>query len=116
MKEITILKFSVLISVLGIFSLMIISELSSIELRDISSITKEDLETKVKIQGKLISIQETPGLYILTVTDFTSTIPIIVFKEESLDLRKNSQVEIEGKVAEYEKKLEIIADTIRYIN
>ena len=116
MKETTLLKISILVSVLGVFSLMVISELSHIELSKISDITKKDLETKVKIQGKLLSIQETPGLYILTVTDFTSTIVIIVFKEDPLELKKNSNIEIEGKVTEYQGKLEIIADTIKYIN
>ena len=116
MKETTLLKISILVSVLGVFFLMVISELSHIELSKISDITKKDLETKVKIQGKLLSIQETPGLYILTVTDFTSTITIIVFKEDPLELKKNSNIEIEGKVTEYQGKLEIIADTIKYIN
>ena len=116
MKETTLLKISILVSVLGVFFLMVISELSHIELSKISDITKKDLETKVKIQGKLLSIQETPGLYILTVTDFTSTIVIIVFKEDPLELKKNSNIEIEGKVTEYQGKLEIIADTIKYIN
>ena len=116
MKETTLLKISILVSVLGVFSLMVISELSHIELSKISDITKKDLETKVKIQGKLLSIQETPGLYILTITDFTSTITIIVFKEDPLELKKNSNIEIEGKVTEYQGKLEIIADTIKYIN
>ena len=116
MKETTLLKISILVSVLGVFFLMVISELSHIELSKISDITKKDLETKVKIQGKLLSIQETPGLYILTITDFTSTITIIVFKEDPLELKKNSDIEIEGKVTEYQGKLEIIADTIKYIN
>ena len=116
MKETTLLKLSVIVSIIGIFSLLIIAETTSLEITKISEINKKDLETKVKIQGKILSIRETPGLYLLTVTDFTSTTALIIFKEDPLDLKKNLEVEIEGKIAEYEGKREIIADTIKYIN
>ena len=112
MKETTLLKLSVIVSIIGIFSLLIIAETTSLEITKISEINKKDLETKVKIQGKILSIRETPGLYILTITDNTATIPIIVFKEDELELEKNKQFVVIGKLTEYKNELEIIAERI----
>ena len=42
----------------------------------------------------------------------TKVITTIVFKEDPINLKKNSLVEIEGKVQEYQDELELIADKI----
>lgn len=112
MKDSTLLKISLILSITGIFVLLFLLEFQEIKSTEIQNITKSKLETQVKIQGIITSIKETPGLYILNVKDNSSIIPIIIFKETSLTLEKNMQVEITGKVQEYQNKLEIIADEI----
>ena len=111
MQNTKLFKISLAISLLGIFLLLTILEYQTIPLYKIGDINKDLLERSVRIQGSITSIKETQGLYILKVKD-TSTITIIVFKEDPIDLKKNSLLEIEGKVAEYKETLEIIADKI----
>ena len=111
MENHKLLKISLIISLIGTFSLLLILEYQEIPLYKIEQITKEQLETKVRIQGTILKIKETPGLYILDIRD-TKTITTIAFKEEQINFKRNSFVEIEGKVQEYQNELEIIADKI----
>jgi len=112
MKDPTLLKISLILSITGIFLLLFLLEYQEIKSYQIQNITKSQLDTQIKIQGTITSIKETPGLYILNVKDNSSIIPIIIFKESPLNLKKDMQVEITGKVQEYQDKLEIIADEI----
>jgi RecJ-like exonuclease len=107
-----LLKISLTISILGIFALLLISEYSEIPLQNIKDLNKDQLETKVRVQGDLISIKETPGLYLLKLKQSNALIPVVIFKEEILDLKKNSQIEVTGTLTEYNNELEILADTI----
>ncbi|MBI2105562.1 OB-fold nucleic acid binding domain-containing protein [Candidatus Woesearchaeota archaeon] len=101
-----------MVSILGTFSILLISELSEVELQEIKDLKKDQLETRIKIQGKLLATRETPGLYILTITDNTAVIPVIIFKEDELELEKNKQFIVTGKLTEYKNELEIIAEEI----
>lgn len=113
MKDSTLLKLSIVCSLIGIFILLIISEKIDISKSNISAINKNTIDKKVKIKGYITSITETPGLYIMNIKDETGEITAIVFKEEPLDIKKGSIVEVEGKVLEYNDKLEISADLIK---
>jgi len=112
MKDETILKISLIISITGIFLLLFILEFSEVKPFQIKDISEEQLELQVKIQGEIISIKETPGLYILKIDDLTETLTVIIFKEEPINIKKGMYVEITGKVQEYKDELEIIADKI----
>ena len=112
MLNIKLFRISLIISLLGTFTLLLILEYQELPFSKISEINKDQIETKIKTQGTITSIKETPGLYILTIKDSNSIITTIVFKEEQIALTKNSLVEIEGKIQEYQNELEIIADKI----
>jgi len=112
MLKLTFFRISLIISILGTFSILLISELSKVEPQNIKDLKKDQLETRVNVQGRLLATRETPGLYILTITDNTATIPIIVFKEDELELEKNKQFVVIGKLTEYKNELEIIAERI----
>ena len=112
MKEKTLLKISVITAIVGLLVLLFILDRISLTNANISNLNKDNLDEKVKIKGELISIGETPGLYILTVKDFSGEITIVVFKDEPLELKQGDVLEIEGQVANYKDKLEIIAKKI----
>ncbi|MEK6932986.1 MAG: OB-fold nucleic acid binding domain-containing protein [Nanoarchaeota archaeon] len=112
MKESNLLKISVITALVGILVLLFILDRIDLSNADIVNLTKEDIDKKVEIKGELISITETPGLYILNVKDFSGTITVIVFKEDDLELKKGDILEIEGQVTSYKDKLEIIAKKI----
>lgn len=112
MKDETLLKISLIISVTGIFILLFLLEYSQLDLIKIQNVTQNELETQVKIQGELVSVKETPGLYILKIDDQTKTITVIVFKETPIEFKKGTYLEITGEVQKYKDELEIIADKI----
>ncbi|MBI2508102.1 OB-fold nucleic acid binding domain-containing protein [Candidatus Woesearchaeota archaeon] len=113
MQDKVLFKVSLIISVMGTFLVLLILEYSEVKLTEINSLGKNQLETRVKVQGAIVSIKETPGLYILTIKDTSATIPLVIFKEDTLALEKNTQVEVIGKLTEYKKELEIIVEKIK---
>jgi RecJ-like exonuclease len=115
MKEKTLLKIAIISSLIGILILLYISEHIEIKEFKISEITRDKLDERVKIKGDIIAIKETPGLYILTLKDKTSSIPIVIFKEEPLSLEHGMLIEIQGIVIEYKGIIEIQAEEIKII-
>ena len=113
MNDSSLLKLSLICSLIGIFILIIISERINISESNIANITKNDVDKSVKIKGYITMLAETPGLYILKIKDSTAEITTIVFKEEQINITKGSLVEIEGKVKEYNEIIEINAELIR---
>ncbi len=107
-----LLKLSLTISLIGIFIILSISSFYELPLQKIKDLNENQLETKVKISGTLLSIKETPGLYLLKITDNTATIPIVIFKEETLNLNPGQKLEIQGTLTEYNHELEILAEII----
>mgnify|MGYP001576164754 CR=1 FL=1 len=113
MQDPNLFKVSLIISVIGTFLILLISEYSEVELTKIQELNKKQLETRVRVEGTILSVRETPGLYILKIKDSSASIPIIVFKEESLELERNAQIEVIGKLTEYKNEFEIIAEKIK---
>ena len=112
MKEKTLLKISLITSLVGILILLVILDKIDVSDSNINAINKTFLDKQVKIKGEITRITETPGLYIMNVKDNTGDIDVIVFKEEKLELEKGNIIQIEGQVTEYQGKLEIIAKKI----
>src|SRR3989344_6252816 len=133
MKESTLFKFALAVSLIGILALLIIVEKIDLPLNSINSIKNAEEESithsfisylfsifsiknakegEIKVKGTIEGIKETPGLFILNVKDETGNINVIVFKENNLNFTKNSLVEIEGTVQEYQGKNEVIAKRI----
>ena len=112
MKESTLFKFALAVSLIGILALLIIVEKIDLPLTNINSAKDTKDENLIKVKGTIEDIKETPGLFILNVKDETGNINVIVFKENNLNFTKNSLVEIEGTVQEYQGKNEVIAKRI----
>lgn len=112
MNDRQLLKLSLIISLIGTFILLIMLEYQEIPIYKTTDISKSQIDTRVRVHGKVDSIRETPGLYIINLKDEKGKITAVVFKEEQINLTKNSNVEIEGKVQEYKNSLEIIVDRI----
>lgn len=116
MNEKTLLKIALASSIVGIFLLLLILELSEVQSYQIANITNSQIDKTVKVTGKITKIKETPGLLILDIKDNTGVITAIAFKNKAVELEKNSIIEMTGKVQKYKDKLEIIANQINYVN
>lgn len=113
MDEKTLFKVSLIITLIGILILLAVSESIEVNESKISLISKKDIDKAVRLKGKITYIKETPGLFIFNLEDSSGKIKVIAFKQESFQLEKNSIVEIEGVVKEYNNELEVQADRIK---
>ncbi len=112
MKEKTLIKLSFITSIIGIVILLFIMDKIELSKSNISNLTQNDIDKKIKIKAELLRITETPGLYLLNVKDFSGEISVVVFKDEPINLTKGDILEIEGQVTNYKDKIEIIAKKI----
>ncbi len=112
MKEKTLIKLSFITSIIGIVLLLFIMDKIELSKSNISNLTQNDIDKKIKIKAELLRITETPGLYLLNVKDFSGEISVVVFKDESINLTKGDILEIEGQITSYKDKIEIIAKKI----
>jgi DNA/RNA endonuclease YhcR with UshA esterase domain len=112
MQEKTLLKISLVTSLVGILVLLIILDKIDVSDSNINAINKTLNERQVKVKGEVTRITETPGLYILNIKDNTGNIDVIIFKEEKLDLEKGNIIQVQGQVTEYQGKMEIIAKKV----
>ena len=113
MDEQSLLKLSLIVSFSGLLLLILISDNIEIKSYRIKDINEKLLEKEIKIKGVITRTTETPGLFIFDIQDNTGTITAIAFKESSLNLTKNQEIEIQGKVKKYKDKLEIVIDEIK---
>ncbi|MBU2496727.1 MAG: hypothetical protein KJ767_01565 [Nanoarchaeota archaeon] len=108
MKTQTLLKVSLVTSFIGLLFLFFLSENIEPKLIPISEINQKMFDEYVKISGKITSVRETDGLYILTIQDSSSEIEGIIYKQNNkIQFPENENMEIIGKVSEYRGQLQI---------
>ena len=116
MKEQTLLKIALIGSILGLLGLYLISNSVEINEKNIEKITIENIDEFVKVRGivsKVIDVEKVTILEIMQPNEIT----IVLFKQENTStlIKEGNEVEIIGKVDEYENSLEIIAHRARII-
>ncbi len=114
MEEKKLLILALISGTIGILILFIISEKINLEVSSINSITSKDLNQEIKVKGTITSIKETPKLLIINIEDRTGSIIITTFSKE-LPFEKNTNIEVQGKIIDYNNQLEIQAKTIKII-
>ena len=117
MKEKTLLKIALICSLLGLLVLYIISGSMEIKEKNIEKITLENKDEFVKLQGIVSNVVDTEKVMIVDLVQ-PQEITIVMFKNENItaDIQQGNEVEVIGKVDEYEGKMEIIADRVRVIS
>jgi len=116
MKEKTLLKIALIVSLTGLLILYIISDNITISQTSIEKITLDNKDDMVKVKGVVSKVIDTEKVTIMEITQPTE-ITVVLFKDENTTtkIKENNQIEIIGKVDEYEGKLEIIAHRARII-
>src|SRR3989344_3679984 len=95
--------------------ILVIANKIEIKGSDIGNISEKNLNEKVKVKGYVTFFKETPGLYIMDIKDNTGNITVLAFKDDKINLTKNSIIEVEGSLTKYNNELEINADIIRIL-
>lgn len=116
MKEKTLLKIALICSLIGLFILFLYSENIEVSEKNIGKITLDDIDKYVKVKGIVEDIFENEKVAILK-TIQPQSIEIILFKNEnkSIGINVDDEIEVIGKVEEYEGKLEVIGHRVRVI-
>lgn len=109
-------KLCILSTLIGITLLIIISDKLDIPTSTISSLSKEDINKQIKVKGIANSIVNKKSIIILNLKDASSSIKVVLFNPKESKIKKNSVLEVNGKISLYEDELEIIADSVRIIN
>lgn len=110
MKESTLLRIAIIVSLIGLCLIYAVAE--SIEISDttIEKITSGETEETVKITGNVVSVSRKGGATRLVLAE-TTEINAVVFSSD-IELAPGDSVEIAGKISEYNGEKEIIADRI----
>lgn len=108
-------KASFIISLLGIFILLFIS---NIEIKDLTKINKIDykmLNKKVKVEGKIDGIRNiNENFQIISLLEDNKKIDVLTNKE--LNIKEGDFIQVIGRVTEYNKTLQIQSDKIILFN
>ena len=112
MKEKDLFKISLIFSLIGILILFFLTYTLKVNLYEINSLSKDNLDDIVRVKGVVESYSETPGLYLVNLKDNTGKITVVVFKDEKLGLQEGLGIEVIGNVVEYKDDIEIIAKEI----
>lgn len=108
--KLSLLKISFMISLLGIFILLMLLNFTEPELTNISNLTIKDLNKKVKVHGKIINQQTyNENFQILIFSDETGKIEILIDKK--ITFSKNN-ITVIGRITQYKNKLQIQAEKI----
>ena len=116
MKEKTLLKVALICSLLGLLGIYLISNNIEIKEKNIEKITLDNKDEFVKLRGIVSRITDTEKVTIMEITQ-PQQITVVLFKDENktMPIQQGNEVEIFGKVDEYEGRLEIIADRLRVV-
>ena len=114
MEERTLFKVAATISILGLFIIYNISEKIDLSDSNISMINKTLIGAKIKIKGTVIYKNDFGKISLLNVTDDTSSIQVVVYKNSNnINLNKGDIIEVTGTVDDYNGKLEIKSEDIK---
>ena len=116
MQKDPIVLLSIFSLITGIILLIFISDKLSLNSSTVNSITKEESGKSIKIVGKVLKVTTTGKITSLEIEDNTGKIPVILFNSKQTKIDKYSTLEIDGKIALYDNKPQIYAQTIKVVN
>ena len=116
MKEKNLLKIALICSLLGLLILYLVSNNIEIKEKNIEKITLDNKDEFVNIKGTISNIVNTEKVTIIKILQ-PQEITVVLFKNENktTTIQQGNEIEVIGKVDEYEDKIEIIADRVRVI-
>jgi len=114
MKENTLLKIALICSLIGLITLYFISE--NIEVKDYKpNLVDENIGDDVKLNGVVTKISDRGSVIFIEVGQQSPVTVVLFTEDDNLRLGNGDNVEVIGKVQEYNGKDEIIAQKIRVI-
>ena len=109
------LRLALICSLAGILALFFISENMEIREKNIDEINKDNVGEDVRIKG-VVSKSTDKGKIILLDIIQPETITIVLFKDSDLNISTGTKVEITGEIDEFNGKMEIIGNEVKFLN
>ena len=114
MKETTLLKIALICSLAGLITLYFIS--TKIEIKDYKpNILNRNVGDDVSLKGTVTKINDKGNVVFVDVSQQNSVSVVLFTDNNNLNLKNGDNVEVIGKVQEYNGKNEVIAQKIRVI-
>jgi len=96
MEERKLFNICLVLSLIGLLILALYSEILELKETPVKDINYRLIDQRVKTSGIIDRISETKGLYLLNLKSDSSEISVVIFKKESLALKKGMLVSVEG--------------------
>ena len=114
MKENTLLKIAIICSLVGLVILYLIS--TKIEVNEYKpNLVNKNIGEDVKLTGTITKIADQGNVVFVEVNQENSITVVMFPDSDYLNLKEGEDIEVFGKVQEYNGKEEIIASKIRII-
>lgn len=114
MKETTLLKIALICSLVGLIALHFIS--TKIEAKDYKpNFLNKDVGEEVKLAGKVSKITDRGNVVFIEVNQQSPVNVVLFTDDDNLRLHKGDNVEVIGRVQEYNGKNEIIAEKVMLV-
>ena len=112
MNEKDLLRWSIVIAILGICVLFVLAQEIDVDRISIDAITNEFIDQKVTVAGTVVSVTQLDDMTLFDVqgVDSVSSILVVVFEQMNISIKEG--VVVSGTVAEYQGTLEIVADRV----
>ena len=109
MKEKTLFKIAISCTIIGILTLLFLSEMIDVDFYTITEIRDID-NTQVRTDGIVKKVMQKENITIITI-ERLETLDIVYF--DKLSVEEDEFIEVIGTTEDYEGKKEIIADSVR---
>ncbi len=113
MKTRSLLKFSLITALIGIYLIIILANTLEPSIIKISDINENMVDEWVRIKGNVTNQKNIDGLTILTLYDGTAGIHVVMYKK--IENFENSEVIILGKIIEYKGEIEVEINKIQVV-
>lgn len=114
MKETTLLKIALICALVGLALLYFIS--IKIEVKDYKpNLLNKNIGDDVKLKGTVAKITDKGNVVFVEVNQQNPISVVIFTGDNDLKLKNGDNVEVIGKVQEYNGKPEIVADKVRVV-
>ncbi|MBI2652303.1 hypothetical protein HYX00_02450 [Candidatus Woesearchaeota archaeon] len=114
MKETTLLKIALICSLIGLITLYFIS--TRIDIKDYNpNKLNKDIGEDVNLKGVITKITDKGNVIFIEVNQQNPITVVLFSDDDNLKLKSGDDVEVIGRVQEYNRKNEIIAQKIRVV-
>ena len=115
MKDSTLLRTALITAITSLIALVIILDNSTIEEKQISKLTEEDLDRAVQVRGLVKEVMVRDKI-VKIVIEQKSDLLVLMFTDQGTNIEEGDYVRITGELKQNNDELELIAETINHIN